>query len=323
MRRRRRSRLRCRRRRRGRPCGDRASATTLPRTLRRRSASRGRAGGEENGAVQRASPHRQLPEARERRPAPSGRRSPRSHARSGSPGTCTTRSTSGGRSLGDQRRRLRASRRRPFSFHERTNVRARSSYTIAERARAKARRRPEHSAQRRTGQAPGEPQRSQTGGLRRTSASRQGSQSAEPGRAHTAQRSGKSSSSTRALSAARCYGSAKRCGRLPQESRRSRCRTTAPADATCRPTSAGRAIRRGAPAGRVVLLVQVLPDQRQRPPGVEVERHPGERRPCVLRLLLEEDDASFVVDVDLVVLAHPTQVADVVYRQTGASTSRP
>jgi len=75
-------------------------------------------------------------------------------------------------------------------------VRARSSYTIAERARAKARRRPEHSAQRRTGQAPGEPHRSQTGGLSRTKALRQGSQSADPGRAHTPQRSGKKSSST-------------------------------------------------------------------------------------------------------------------------------
>jgi hypothetical protein len=227
-------------------------ATTLRRTFRRRSASpRPRWRGSECGRY-RMSAAGSLHNRARAMASPRGATLPRSHARSGSPGTCTRTSTPGAAmTSATSAAASAASRLRPCSFQERTNVRARSSYTIAERARAKARRRPAHSAHRRTGQAPGEPHRSQTGGLSRTSASRHDSQSAEPGRAQTAQRSGKRSSSTLSpFSATRCDGSAKRCDRLPQESRRSRCRTTAREGATCTPRCAGRAIRSSARAGR-------------------------------------------------------------------------
>ena len=51
-------------------------------------------------------------------------------------------------------------------------------------------RRPLHSAQRRTGQAPGEPHRSQSGGASRISPSRHPEQSPDPGTPQAAQRFG-------------------------------------------------------------------------------------------------------------------------------------
>ena len=138
---------------------------------------------------------RERPQRRQRDASDSAD-APRSHARSGSPGPgrgvdvrCGTTSAI---SAGGLRAPAACDH---FSFHERTNVRARSSYTIADRARrmrgggpstprsgAPARRPASRSARRRAG----------SGG--RASGGR--AQSAEPGRAHTAQRSGRSSSST-------------------------------------------------------------------------------------------------------------------------------
>ena len=60
-------------------------------------------------------------------------------------------------------------------------------------------------AQRRTGHAPGEPQRSHTGSCRRTSAERQASHSGGPNRAQIAHRSGMRNSSTSRSSARRRY----------------------------------------------------------------------------------------------------------------------
>jgi hypothetical protein len=116
---------------------------------------------------------------------------PRSRPRSRSPGTNVSTSTAG-RATTSARSSANVGvrSRRPRSFHAERSGRARSSYTIALRARAKASRRPLHSAQRRTGQAPGHPQRSHTGGPIRTRVPAQRSQSAGPGISHAAHRRG-------------------------------------------------------------------------------------------------------------------------------------
>src|SRR5262249_27731193 len=63
---------------------------------------------------------------------------------------------------------------------------------------------------------------------------------------------------------------------------------------------------------RIVPLVQISADERQRLARVEVQRDPGERRSRMPRLLLEEDDPPVAVDVDRVVLPDRLEVADVV-----------
>ena len=173
-------------------------ARTLPSTFRRRVA-RSRPRWRSRGLVRRRTSAVGRLHACDRATAsPLGGTSPRARARSGSPGTWTSASTSGrGTPSTTNSLASRASRRRPCSFQARTNRRARPSYTIAARARAKASRRPLHSAQRRTGHGPGAPHRSQSGGRSFVSPPRQRSQSARPGRSHTAQRSGSSASSRR------------------------------------------------------------------------------------------------------------------------------
>jgi len=74
-------------------------------------------------------------------------------------------------------------------------VRAWQDHAAALRARANASLRPAHSTQRRTGQAPGQPHRSQTGGAILIRPSKHLSHSDGPGAAHTAHREGSTSPS--------------------------------------------------------------------------------------------------------------------------------
>ena len=184
--------------------GTSARAVTLPRTFLRRSSSaspRWRRSGRVRTST--SSTSRRHADAISRASARAGT-SPRSHARSGSPGTGTRASTESGATTSTTiAAASRASRRRPCSFHARTNVRAFASYTIAERPLTKARRLPAHSAQRRTGHGPGEPQRSQTGGPSRIREAAHVTQSARPGASQIAHRSGNRRSSSRTV---RRYG---------------------------------------------------------------------------------------------------------------------
>ena len=88
-----------------------------------------------------------------------------------------------------------ASGRRPRSFHARTSRRATPEYATAARADANASRRPEHSAQRLTGQAVGAPQRAQSG-----------ARSERQRRAGTHRRGGRPVLGTRAMPTARPVG---------------------------------------------------------------------------------------------------------------------
>ncbi len=131
----------------------------------------------------------------------SGGEWPRFSPRSRSPGTNVIASASSrGIAAMTSSAASRPRSRLPCSFHERTKAFARASYKIAPRAVAKPSRRPAHSAQRRTGHAAGEPHRSHTGGASRTNDEQHSPQSAEPGRVHTAQRRGRSTSSTQSSS---------------------------------------------------------------------------------------------------------------------------
>jgi hypothetical protein len=120
---------------------------------------------------------------------------PRASPRSRSPGTNEMTSPTGrGRQATTRPAATAVRSRRPRSFHDVTKARAPSSYTSAARALAKAKRRPLHSTQRRTGHGPGAPQRSQHGGTHRTSRARQCPQTDSPTRPQTPHRRGSTTS---------------------------------------------------------------------------------------------------------------------------------
>jgi hypothetical protein len=116
--------------------------------------------------------------------------SPRRRRRSGSAGTNVKGACAGSSVSATSAAAARASRRSPPSFQAATSVRTASSYATAERARANASCRPEHSAQRLTGQTVGAPQRSHSGGRSLGSAAKHASQSCRPPRRQTTQRCG-------------------------------------------------------------------------------------------------------------------------------------
>jgi hypothetical protein len=178
--------------------GSSTQPTTLPRAFRLRSSSaRPRCRGSDlvrrRPSIASSCQQRPSSTASDRAGA-----SPLSHARLGSAGTGTRQSQPGAdRTSATNPAATRASARRPCSFQPRTIARAQSSYTMAERASTKASLLPEHSAQRRTGHGPGEPQRSHVGGARRVSDSRHGLQRSWAGDSQIAQRFGRSSASPR------------------------------------------------------------------------------------------------------------------------------
>ena len=175
---------------------------------------------------------------------------PRSQARSGSPGTCASTSMSGSEIVSATISAATAARRRcPCSFQDRTNDFAPPSYTTAARARANASRRPEHSTQRRTGHAPGEPQRSQIG--RAQADEGVTTVLAERGAGSPTDRTALREEQLEHIVIVGGYR-LRLCEKMRSASwsvSASRCRTTVRAGARCRPTCADRATRSDDPAG--------------------------------------------------------------------------
>ena len=122
---------------------------------------------------------------------------PRLSRRSGSAGTNVTHEPPGRATVSATTSAATLARRRsPRSFHAATRRRTGSSYSTAARALTNASLRPAHSAQRRTGQAVGAPQRSQRGGPMRRKADRQHAHTCAPRLEQMRQRWGSSRSST-------------------------------------------------------------------------------------------------------------------------------
>ena len=168
----------------------------------------------------------------QRRPSSRARASagwwPRPRRRSGSGGTNTSGSPPCSSASAVTAAAALERRRRPRSFHACTRRRTDSSYATAERARAKASRRPAHSRQRRTGQAVGAQHRSQRGPPSRGSAPTQLSQTCAPGRPQATQRCGSRRSRRlgatgrryeRQASSGRAVERSSRCGHEPARSR--------------------------------------------------------------------------------------------------------